>query len=279
MILVAVRFWSDLRNPIPYLARLLTTEFTLPLLIVNAVLTTLIIRRMLAINEEAVEYFDVQRVWAKASTKRESRARQSLDSIPQSLPQNLRAQIRHLQLRTGFLPGTFPKLTVAFVAMFLFLRFINSSEVWPLILRIIPLMPLWALVFPPRRSAQRFFMLPLRRSELILKNGVAMGLLLLKVSGAAAIALTVAAWRLPPWDFLFIATALQVAVFGACALISSIHEGWKRMSVVVLLNAVGIFGLKEWSGSSIYFPVSLCLIVGAAMIGLSYYRWCNVDVD
>jgi hypothetical protein len=140
--------------------------------------------------------------------------------------------------------------------------------------------PFMVSLFLARSNVRRFFMLPLSRRELVAKAGATLLLVGLRIWLAGSLAFGIAHWRIPPAELLLTTLAFQLPLFGILTLVMSVRRPWRSARLLILTPAVAFGLLGVWI---LVAPVQVRLAVfltsGVALIGLSYYRWCNAELE
>jgi hypothetical protein len=253
------------------------------LFIFNAAATVLLVRRMSQLNEEAFEYVltDPREIKQAIYEKTPGPPNASLDSIHRVLPSDFRSRLRHLEM--GLFPRrpSFLRFAVWMTAVFLVTRFFSPRAKDPFLLG-------WAIAFPmmsvffARENVRRFLTLPVSRRELVAKGGGIILLTGLRAWCAIALAVAISEWGVPSPDFLLTSLAIQLPIFGLLTLALSVRTPWTNAQLLALIPAflalvfVGILVTEE---TSLPVQIVVCLIGGAAVTGLSYYRWCNGEIE
>jgi hypothetical protein len=168
------------------------------LFLVNAAATTLSVRRMSHLHEEAFEYVrtDPREIAHGIYAKNPGLRNPRLDSIQGVLPSDLRSRLRHLEMALWPVPPSFLRLAGVMVAVFLVFRFfsLRSTDRYFPALAIASSM-VWLL--SARDSVRRFLALPLSRRELVSKGGSIILLAGLRMWCALVLAEAISEWRVP----------------------------------------------------------------------------------
>jgi hypothetical protein len=261
------------------------------LFVVNATLTMLCVRRMFHLSEETFAYLPLTELTRSQYGKGSQRSIPELDSMPAALPSDRAPRLRYLEL--GLLPGR---------SSFLFLAGLVTTVVLVTRLSGAPtdlflmgsFMP-FAMVSGLGHVVPRFLMLPLARRELVANGLGAILLALLRVWCAVMLATTISDWSVPPVESLLESLALLLWLFGTLTLAMGAQARLRSMVVkavfmiplilvlgfVVALGFVFADDFLQAGAAAVPIPVRIALyfIGGAAMIGLSYRRWCNWEMD
>jgi hypothetical protein len=242
--------------------------------IVNAALTVLFVKRAFTLTDEASEYFHSDRTPASPSfhDRNPRRGKAALDSLDAVLPADFRSRLRHLEM--GLFPAqpSFLRMCGIITVLFVFWRVFAGTSGTHLFLG-------WAsgqmlALFVAPGNVRRFFSLPLPRRRLVAEGGTVLLMAGLRLWSAAALAFFIAnLGNALPMEWLLLSMVLQLPLFGMLTLALSVRTPWK---LPLLLSAFVMGGWVMAVQSQV--AIAGCLISGAVLIGLSYYRWCNAEV-
>lgn len=268
------------------LAERMGSAVKLILFLVNASVTIFAVRRMLRLNEEDFGYLRYDPAELTRSQVGEAARRPSpaLDSIQGTLPADLRSQLRHLQLGLAA-PLSYWRMAcmIGFLAIALFLFSFVSGKPTGISFETSLFMSggvLAPLLFA-HQHLQRFFTLPLPRRELVAKGGIALLLVGLRGWCVVAAGLALSDWSMHTVESLWTSLLLQLPIFGIVTLGMSVRKSLRKRDIVFIVPAILAVGMLAMASAGFPSQVrnAVYAIGGSASIALSYYRWCNAELD
>ena len=281
-------------------------------ILIDAVGSVALVRRMLHVDEEMAERrwtvtFDPReqqrQMWSREAPDRGIRQNisswmfRSLDEIQRPLRQDLPSQIRHFQL--GIMaPRGYMAVSVLMVLIFWTINLVTGNPFpvsdyffWSLL----GINSVFAQVmFSQRNSFQWIFMLPLRRREIVIRYFGALLTSVLKMWFSYILAIFVVQWMpfpgsvagAPPLLSMIESFAALFPLFGIMTLVLM----WprevraKRAVVLVLLVAVLITLIAVTIGkvTKMHEPAPVftiaAFLTGIGLIWFSYRRWLRADL-